>query len=170
MLMLAPNAPAPLADVPKPLCSWTLDIIEERAGILTQNTSCDSASFRVMPLRVTLICDPFDPRTVIFEYPRPVPPSFTDTTEGWRARFIGSELIGLERLKDSLPTIVNVTGVSLPARDDETTTLSSLSTFSSSEKTASLPAPCTERGISVLNAAKNKKPRIMYAHLCKGQT
>ena len=33
----------------------TLDIIEARAGIFTQNTSCDSASLRVIPLRVTLI-------------------------------------------------------------------------------------------------------------------
>ena len=39
ILMLAPNAPAPLAEVPSPLCSCTLEIMEERAGILTQNTS-----------------------------------------------------------------------------------------------------------------------------------
>ena len=135
--------------------------------MLTQNTSCDSESLRVMPLRVTLICDPLEPRTLIFEYPRPVPPSFTDTTDGCSARFIGREFSGFVRLSSSLPTIVNVTGVFLPARDDETTTLSSLSTFSSA---ASFTAPCTEKGISALSAAINKKPRIMYEHLCKGLT
>ena len=39
ILMLAPNAPAPFAEVPNPLCSWTLEIIEDNAGILTQKTS-----------------------------------------------------------------------------------------------------------------------------------
>ena len=166
--MLAPKAPAPLAEVPNPRWSWTLEIMDESAGMFTQNTSWDSASFNVMPLSVTLICEPLDPRTVSLEYPRPVPPSFTDTTEGWSDRFIGREFRGLERPRDSFPTIVNVTGVSLPAREDETTTLSSLSTFSGFGWAASFPAPCAEKGISALSAAKNKKPRIMYAHLCKG--
>ena len=165
--MLAPNAPAPFADVPNPLWICTLDIIDVKAGIFTQNTSCDSASLRVIPLRVTLICEPFEPLTVILEYPRPVPPSLTDTTDGCSDRFIGREFRGLARRSSSLPSIVKVTGVSLPALDDETTTLSSLSTFSSA---ASFSTPSAEKGISALSAAINKKPRIMYAHLCKGLT
>ena len=106
-----------------------------------------------------------EPRTVILEYPRPVPPSFTDTTDGWRDRFIGREFRGLVRLRDSLPIIVNVTGVSLPARDVETTTLSSLSTFSS---VASFPTAAAEKGISEHSAAINKKPRIMLCTFMQG--
>ena len=45
----------------------TLEIIDERAGMFTQNTSWDSASFNVTPFNVTLICEPFEPRTVILE-------------------------------------------------------------------------------------------------------
>ena len=67
MLMLAPKAPAPFAEVPKPRCTWTPDRIPVRAGMFTQKTSWDSASFRVMPFRVTLIWDPFEPRMVILE-------------------------------------------------------------------------------------------------------
>ena len=73
MLMLAPKAPGPLADVPSPRCTCTPDRREVSAGIFTQNTSCDSASFRVMPLSVTLICEPLLPRMVMDEFPRPVP-------------------------------------------------------------------------------------------------
>ena len=75
ILTLAPKAPAPLADVPRPRWTWTPDSRAVRAGILTQNTSWDSASFRVMPFRVTLTCEPLEPRMVIAEFPRPVPPS-----------------------------------------------------------------------------------------------
>ena len=67
MLMLAPKAPAPLADVPRPRCTCTEESREVNAGMFTQKTSCDSASFSVMPFRVTLICDPFEPRIVNLE-------------------------------------------------------------------------------------------------------
>ena len=67
MLMLAPNAPAPFADVPRPRCTCTELRMLDNEGILTQNTSWDSASLRVMPFRVTLIWEPFEPLTVILE-------------------------------------------------------------------------------------------------------
>ena len=75
ILMLAPNAPEPLAVVPSPLWTCTEEMRLWSDGMLTQNTSCDSESLRVMPLRVTLICEPLLPRIVIAELPSPVPPS-----------------------------------------------------------------------------------------------
>ena len=67
MLTLAPKAPAPLAEVPNPRCSCTLETMDDREGILTQKTSWDSASFNVIPLSVTLIWEPLTPLTVILE-------------------------------------------------------------------------------------------------------
>ena len=53
--VLAQNDPGPFAEVPRPRCITTSDSMNSRDGIFTQNTSCDSASFRVMPLSVTLV-------------------------------------------------------------------------------------------------------------------
>ena len=75
MLMLAPKAPAPEADVPSPRCTCTEESREVSAGMFIQKTSCDSASLRVMPFSVTLICEPLEPRMVMADAPRPVPPS-----------------------------------------------------------------------------------------------
>ena len=145
ILTLAPNAPAPLADVPSPLWSCTSERMLERAGILTQKTSCDSASLSVMPLKVTLIWLPFTPRTVILEYPSPVPPSLIEMTEGWSDSVIGSEFIGFALSSSSLGTLVKVTGVISPALDTVITTVSRCSTFSCALAT----------GPAAVNAATN---------------
>ncbi len=67
MFTLAPNAPAPFAEVPSPLWSCTEERSVDNEGIFTQKTSWDSESLRVMPLSVTFICEPLLPRTVILE-------------------------------------------------------------------------------------------------------
>ena len=127
MLMLAPKAPAPLMLVPRPRCTWTWESMLWRLGMFTQKTSCDSASLRLMPLSVTLIWEPLEPRMVMAEFPRPVPPSLYVTTDGSRLKVMGSELTGLASDSASLDKELKVTGVRSPARDDRTTALSSLS-------------------------------------------
>ena len=122
MLMLAPKAPGPLADVPRPRCTCTPEMRRVSAGMFTQNTSWDSASFSVIPLSVTLICDPLLPRMVMDEFPSPVPFSLYVTTDGNRFRAMGSEAEGRLFFSSSFPTMSYVTGVSLPARVADTTT------------------------------------------------
>jgi hypothetical protein len=58
----------------------------ENEGIFTQNTCCDSASFRGMPSTVIFILLGSAPRIRKFVYPIPVPDSEDWTREGVKLR------------------------------------------------------------------------------------
>ena len=55
ILMLDPNAAAPLDEVPTPRCTWILSVEDAKSGIFTQKTPCDSESFSGIPFTVTFV-------------------------------------------------------------------------------------------------------------------
>ena len=72
---VAPNDDAPVVDEPTPRCIWISLVDEDKSGILTQKTPCDSASLNGIPLIVIFTRVASVPLTRIPVYPTPAPAS-----------------------------------------------------------------------------------------------
>src|SRR5512133_110906 len=107
----APKAPAPFVDVPAPRCICILEVEAARSGRSTQNTCCDSGSFKGMPSTVIFILFASVPRIRNEVYPIPLPASEVSTTEGVSASRYGMSRVMSDFLNAEASTVVCAMGV-----------------------------------------------------------
>ena len=105
MATVAPNAPAPLDELPTPRWMVKLSTLLARSGRSTQYTWWDSASLRATPLMVTLMWVWSDPRMRIEVYPTPAPASEVTTNEGVNRNRKGMSMEASRLASSTAPTV-----------------------------------------------------------------
>ena len=151
MFIEAPNAPAPLVDVPAPRCIWMSRNDDARSGILTQYTLWLSLSLIGTPLAVMFMRDPSLPRTRMPLYPMPPPASPVAMTDGVISSMLGRSLPSLLRAIVSLLIFVKATGVFTPALLAVTSTpRSSMATLSFSSDGCASAVAAMAQGVPVM--------------------